>query len=252
MASNFQVKTGADLVWVALIEYILTSDDVQGDPADVVLGSNLTGKINQVIQALVDNLNYLDENAFTSLPDASVTVKGVAEIANQSEGRAGTDNTRIMTALRVLDLIRNGTNVIATESRKGTLEIADQTQRRAASSNALAMTPSGTQDALRSGAGFEANESRKGVSQRASLSDVTTGTEDNEFVTPKLLKDGEFLRAQTSQATLSVSSGTITIRKNLQIDDLVFMVVENTGAASIAAATTWTLGGEHGECLASI
>ena len=235
MASNFEAKTGADLMFNTLVEYILTTDSVLGDQADLLDSSNFGGKINEVLQAFFDNLNYL-----------KAELDGIGTIptkASQTEARTGTNDVKFITALRLLDFIRNGTSVIATESRKGTLEIADQSQRRAGSSNALALTPAGILDALRNSGNFEANESRKGVSQRASLSDVTTGTEDNEFVTPKLLNDADFLRAQTSQATLSVSTGTITIRKNLQIDDLVFMVVENTGTGSIGSGTTWTLGG---------
>lgn len=55
---------------------------------------------------------------------ATAAVAGIAEIANQAEGRGGADNGRIMTALRVLDALRNGTEFAATDARKGAVGLA--------------------------------------------------------------------------------------------------------------------------------
>ena len=121
MASNFEVKTGAALMFQTLVEYILTTDSVLGDQADITEGSNLAGKINVVLQAFFDNLNYL-KNEVDNIDAASATVAGIAEIANQTEGRSGTDNERIMTSLRVKDFLRNGTGAIADQTRKGTVQ----------------------------------------------------------------------------------------------------------------------------------
>ena len=57
---------------------------------------------------------------------ATTSQRGTAEIANQTEGRTGTNNDRIMTSLRVLDFLRNGTGVSANTTRKGTVQHASQ------------------------------------------------------------------------------------------------------------------------------
>lgn len=205
MASNFEVKTGAALMFNTLINYLLTTDDVEGDPADITDGSLLAGKINIVLQAFFDNLNYLktELESGATIVDASETAKGIAELANQTEGRSGTDNERIMTSLRVLDFLRNGTGVIASETRKGTLEIADETQRRAGSSNALAMTPSGMLDAFRNGSAFKASESRFGAVERANQSEGRGGSDTEKYMTSQRTLDA--IRSGTDfSATASV------------------------------------------------
>ena len=160
-------------------------------------GSSITDKtdLSQYDHERLMTLRRTREAMEHLMPQATTTRIGGAEIANQGEGRSGTNNEMIMTCLRVLDFLRNGTGVVATETRKGTLEIADQTQRRAASSNGFTMTPSGTLDAVRNGSGFEATTGRKGVSQRATQAQVNRGTDEETHLTPDTFKDSDAIQS---------------------------------------------------------
>ena len=193
MASNFEAKTGAALIFNTLVEYILTTDDVEGDPADLIDSSNFGGKINVILQAFFDNLNYL-KNEVESFSSVA--------IANQTQGRSGTNNTAAMSSLRVLDFLRNG-------------------------------------------AGAGANTSRQGVSTRATQAQVDAGTNISAHLTPDTFNDSAQMQALLPQATatISVATGTITVRTNIVIGNLLFMRVENTGVAFLPTNTVWTLGG---------
>ena len=100
MASNFENKTGAALDWQSVIEYLLTTDRVLGDPADIV--GAVGGKINVVLQQIIDNLNWLREKG---LVDATTTVKGLVELANIAEGRAGSAQNVVPPVNVVRDMI---------------------------------------------------------------------------------------------------------------------------------------------------
>ena len=69
---------------------------------------------NERAQAAVDALTIPGEP-----PDASENIKGIAELASESEARAGADARRITTPQRTLDAIRNATAYHATASRHG-------------------------------------------------------------------------------------------------------------------------------------
>ena len=133
MASNFEAKTGADLIFNTLVEYILTTDSVLGDQADLVDSSNFGGKINEVLQAFFDNLNYLKNEIdnFSSGPSK----------ANQTQGRSGTDDSRYMTSLRVLDALRNGSGFAANTTRKGSVERATQAEVNTGTDTEKHLTP---------------------------------------------------------------------------------------------------------------
>ena len=72
---------------------------------------------------------------------ATTSKRGTAEIANQTEGRTGTNNDRIMTSLRVLDFLRSGTGAGADTTRKGTVQRATQTQVDTGTAIAPHLTP---------------------------------------------------------------------------------------------------------------
>ena len=109
----------------------------------------LDGRVDSVQTALATLQTMFDNLSIPgAVPDASTTTKGIAEIANQSEGRGGTDAERIMTALRVLDLIRNGSGVGATTTRRGTAEVATQGEVDAGSNNDKFVTPATLDDRL--------------------------------------------------------------------------------------------------------
>ena len=72
---------------------------------------------------------------------ATVSQRGTAEIANQIEGRSGTDNEKIMPSLRVLDALRNGTPFASTTTNKGAIELSTLTELKAATLTNRAITP---------------------------------------------------------------------------------------------------------------
>ena len=116
-----------------LVEYILTSDSVLGDAADIVDSSTFGGKINEVLQAFFDNLTYLKNEVdnFSSGPSK----------ANQTQGRSGTNDAAYMTSLRNLDQIRNGTGVTADTTRQGVSTRATQAQVNTGTAIAPHITP---------------------------------------------------------------------------------------------------------------
>jgi hypothetical protein len=74
-------------------------------------------------------------------PQATQTVKGVAEIATTAEAQAGTDDERIITPKKLQD-------VTATDTRKGVIELATTAEAEAGSDNSRAVTPAKLFDAL--------------------------------------------------------------------------------------------------------
>lgn len=119
MASNFN---NDDQNWRSLIEYILTTDTVLGDPANLVPGSSFMGKINQVLQKMIDNLNWLR----SKLPgNANTTTAGLVERLTQAEARLGTDTTRYASIATILDALRNGTPFRATATEYGVVKLPE-------------------------------------------------------------------------------------------------------------------------------
>ena len=101
MASNFNNDNSN---WRTLIEYILTSDTVLGDPANLVQGSSFSGKINQVLQKMIDNLNWLR----AKLPgNASTTTLGLIQILDANSALALTDTNKALTAAVLKDILQN-------------------------------------------------------------------------------------------------------------------------------------------------
>lgn len=130
MASNFQNKTGNNLIWQSVIEYLLTTDRVIGDPADIV--GAVGGKINVVLQQLIDNINWLREN-------------GLKESAVQSLINSAISG--LITESRANQLINNAL-VSGTTSRKGIVELATREEGVARSKADVVITPDAMDAAL--------------------------------------------------------------------------------------------------------
>lgn len=81
-----------------------------------------------------NTLTFGDTN-FTN-PNASETVKGVAEIATQTETDTGTDDIRFVTPKKLNSWLKQ-----ATETVFGALKIATQTQTDAGADDSVAITP---------------------------------------------------------------------------------------------------------------
>ena len=133
-----------------LVRQIEQSDAVRGMRIDRVLNLPVDSPINWALLGLYLRDIFLGEkidgletavSGLSSVTDASETVKGIAEIADQTEGRAGTDTTRIMTAARIIDALRNGSAYTADTTRKGVVERATQTEVDAGTDAEKYVTP---------------------------------------------------------------------------------------------------------------
>lgn len=103
-------------------------------------------------------------------PQATESVKGVAEIATTSEAQNGADDTRIITPAKLQD-------VTATETRKGVIELATSAEVQTGTDTTRAVTPAGL-------ASRTATSTRAGIVELATDAEVQTGTDDTRAVTP--------------------------------------------------------------------
>ena len=113
-----------------------------------------------------------------STPDAEEEIAGIAEIANQTEGRSGTNHERILTSLRYLDALRNSSVFAATDTRKGVSEKANQIEGRGGIDDSRFLTSLRFFDALRNGSNFAASTTRKGVFELAKNSEFPDDEND--------------------------------------------------------------------------
>ena len=163
-------------------QFIRTTDVVQGDPPGTT--GTLTGPINVALQKVMNTLLYLKnrlDNLNLTPNNASTTQRGVAEIANQSEGRTGTDAVRMMTALRVLDALRNGSAFYASTTQRGTAELATQAEVNARSDNSKIVTPATLPEPS---AVPNASTTVRGIAELATQSEVNARTDNSKIVTP--------------------------------------------------------------------
>jgi hypothetical protein len=120
-----------------------------------------------------------------SVPDASETVKGIAELATQAETDAGVDDFRIVTPKK----LANWSGRIipdATETVKGIAEIATQAETDAGVDDARIVTPKKL--ANWSGRNIpDATETVKGIAEIATQAETDAGLDDARIVTPKKL-----------------------------------------------------------------
>ena len=108
-------NTEPDLDGETDIEYIFTSDKVKGDPRGLTGVFSLSGKINVVLQKIVNAIAWLKANQRV-IPDASETEKGVVEKATQAEVNTGTDTDTVVTPATF-----RGSDVIQSVLPKGDL-----------------------------------------------------------------------------------------------------------------------------------
>ena len=129
------------------IEFIRTTDRVLGDPPGTQ--GVLSGPINIIIQKIANSLLYLknrlDNLTFTP-PNATTTVKGIAEIATKQEAETGTDTTRITPPKRVFDILKHS-NAQATTTQRGTSERATQAEADTGTNDTNHLTPKKVKDA---------------------------------------------------------------------------------------------------------
>lgn len=109
-------------------------------------------------------------------PDASTTVKGVVELATNTETQDGVDTTRAVTPATL-------SARTATETRAGIVELSTNVEAREGTDNTRAVTPWGL-------ASRTATETRTGIAAIATQGTVNAGTDDEMIVTPKKLRFG--------------------------------------------------------------
>jgi phage-related tail fiber protein len=104
---------------------------------------DLTGLQTDVKTSLVAAVNELHSQQGSGAPDASETVKGIAELATLVEVATGTDTTRIVTPAGVkqeTDAIRA---LNATETTEGLVELATLAEVATGTDSLRAVTPAG-------------------------------------------------------------------------------------------------------------
>ena len=167
-----------------------------------------------------------------SAVDASETVKGIAELATQTETNTGTDTGRIVTPATLAsytgitnktpqartisttapltgggDLSANRTLAVSqgSETAQGVLELATDAETQTGTDTARAITPANL-------AARTATETRTGVIEIATSAEMTTGTDDVRAVTPlkaRTANDARYVR--TVNSTAPDGSGNVVV-----------------------------------------
>jgi hypothetical protein len=119
-------------------------------------------------------------------PQATETVQGIAEIADQAEVDAGTDDERFVTPLKLATFPAVNQ---ATEDVKGIAEIADQAETDLGADDERFITPLKfeTSEQLE-----QATTGQLGRVIKATQGEVDTGTDPDKYVTPATLAGGAF------------------------------------------------------------
>lgn len=136
----------------------------------------------------------LDDVVSTNPAQATETVAGIAEIADQAEVDAGTDDERFVTPLKLAAFPAVNT---ATEDIEGVAEIATQVETDAGILDDKIVSPLKLE-------GRQSTTLLTGLARRATQGEVDTGTEPAAFVTPETL-------AASLTGILSFFEGTSSI-----------------------------------------
>jgi hypothetical protein len=129
-------------------------------------------------------------------PQATESVKGVAEIATTSEAQNGDDDTRIITPKKLQD-------VTATETRKGVIELATDAEVQTGTDTVRAVTPAGL-------AARTSTETRRGIIELATSSEAIAGTDTERAVTPAGLSARTATELRRGIIELATSTEVIT------------------------------------------
>ncbi|MCB9448703.1 MAG: hypothetical protein H6585_10200 [Flavobacteriales bacterium] len=138
------------------------------------------------VNAGTDNTRIVTALKLKTLLDnrvATELITGLAELATQAEVNAGTDDSRIVTSLKLKTLLDNR---LATEILAGLAEIATQTEVNAGTDDSRIVTALKLKTLLDN---RTATEIRTGLAEIATQAEVDAGTDDERIVTPiKLFK----------------------------------------------------------------
>ena len=117
--------------------------------------------------------------AAVTVPAASETVAGIAEIATTAEVNAGTDNTRIITPAKLAAYVPAASTTVIGKTR-----LATNAEAIAGALSNVAVTPAGLSAALAGQTVPSATETVAGIAEIATTAEVTAGTDDARIVTP--------------------------------------------------------------------
>lgn len=194
------------------IEFIRTTDKVLGDPPGTT--GVLSGPINKVIQKIANSLLHLKtrlDGLNITVPNASTTVKGIAELITKAEVErpyANADTTRIVPAKRIHDLLRHA-NAQATDSIRGTVLKATQVLAEGLTDTEAYLTAALLAAALQHD-NAKATTSKRGTVQLATESDVKDEENTGRVVTVDSLYrtiENDFSSLTFSPAYTSATDG---------------------------------------------
>ena len=179
-----------------------------------------------------------DDVVPVSAPQATETVKGIAEIADQAEVDAGLDDERFVTPLKLATFPAVNQ---ATETVAGVAEIADQAETDLGADDERFITPLKFENASQIA---QATDTDLGRSRIATQAEVDTGTEAEAYVTPATLSSspttvptnyhgfvpstaiGEKVPAGWS--VIRTFIGTYTVTHNLGLSDIDDLIIQLT------------------------
>ncbi|EKT4469984.1 hypothetical protein QEM11_000791 [Pseudomonas putida] len=240
-AANKVYPTAAEADWEPWVEMLHTGNMVQATQAEAEAGVSSTAWMSalRVAQAIAKTVTQATEAAFgwlkiatqaqvaTGTDDATaVTPKKLrAAQATQAEAEAGAIDTKLMTPLRGLQLIRAAA-AQATEALLGTLRIGTQIEVDGGALDTVVVTPKklrathATQAEAEAGTDStklmnplrvfqaiakvvtQATETAFGWLKIATQAQVTTGTDDATAVTPKKLRAAQATQAEAEAGVL--------------------------------------------------
>jgi len=174
--------------------YVVSNETSPGFDVTIktALGSGTVVTPGTRVTLYVDST--LDDVVSTNPAQATETVAGIAEIADQAEVDAGTDDERFVTPLKLTAFPAVNQ---ATEDIAGVAEIATQVETDAGVLDDKIVSPLKLE-------GRQSTTLLTGLARRATQGEVDTGTEDAAFVTPETLTN-------TLTGVLATFEGTSTI-----------------------------------------
>jgi len=161
--------------------YVLSNDTSETVTFKTAAGSGLAVAAGDQVSSRVDP--NLDDVVAVSVPSATEDIKGIAEIADQTEVDAGTDDERFVTPLKLASA-DPAVFPQATETARGVAEIADQAETDAGTDDERFITPLKfeTSEQLE-----QSTTSSLGRVIQATQGEVDTGTDTDKYVTPATL-----------------------------------------------------------------
>jgi len=138
------------------------------------------------LKATVDSTDF--GNVVFDGNTATESVVGVAKIATTSLAQAGTNDTDMMTPLKVRQAIDNVAPGQATETTLGVARIATTSEAQFGVNDTRMMTPLKTRQAIDNLLPVQATTALAGIARIATAALATAGTDNITIITPALLK----------------------------------------------------------------